>query len=337
MGRDAYAQWQKETIARPEKANEGQRFSITRSYVAKMTEIEPTPDESEADFKERFAQFQTLQISYIAKVSEGSFATSLTSVYRNAHLHAELVTLANNLHASGAAQTIVITKADEQGTLTQREFDLARYANFKNLNDRTPEGVTPMDVIAAYEQQQRDTTMIQLSALKQMNGSQDATVHLQDGLIQNALLLETRHDLALCEKRMQDADFSGLGWTGSEESTRNAARYVMNVELRKLLREEADRLRALPEATTQEFVASVMKIKALLQGDPVQFEQLASRYQNRGADGLARELALETQKLREQTGNEAAVATTNLFSDYRWIRQRLYLHPPAAQPLRNAA
>lgn len=71
-------------------ANEGTRYSITRAYVIQTTELSRIEDETFTEYQKRYNNYIADQIWYIASATKGKFDTTLTDVFRNARLHAEL-------------------------------------------------------------------------------------------------------------------------------------------------------------------------------------------------------------------------------------------------------
>lgn len=315
MSKAEFAAWQKHALALPEKANEGQRFLATRAYVAKNTDIYPLEGETQEAFRERFTEYQRLQIAYLGKITQGSFDSKYMDSYRNAASHAELITLSRTLKAAGQSQML-----DVHG----KKVDIAHY---EDISKKQQDSIEQSKIIAAYQKQSRAVTLLQLNVFKQMENSKNATTDIQDQLLQTALLQEVRHDINLCEKNIQNADFSGWQMTGYEENTRNIARFVMNNELRILVREQADRLRTMEIASVEDFEKSLQTIRAFLQKNPLSFEANAKKYLNNGTSGMARDLEEANKSLQELTGNKNAKAGPDIFSDYRYIRSKLYLHP----------
>lgn len=282
MNRQEYAQWQKSVYQRIEDANEGARFDMTRAYLAKMTTLPPKQGESKDAYAERAARFLTDQALFIADASKGEFGLQLNSLYRAAPVHAELKALSAELTATSGSQIIEIPVM-ENGAETIKEFDLARYNDFTRFNE-FKDGISPMNVITAYQRQRRGLVMLQSALLKEAaSGDPDAGAK-RDLLLQRTLLEDVRHELAACDEKLRRADLEGWAWTGGEEASRDRVRSAVSTAFRRLLREESDRLQAKEYATPEDMDASIQRLTAFLQRDPQQLAELANDASETEAD-----------------------------------------------------
>lgn len=307
---EEFNKWEEQVFDTIEDANTGTRYKITRAYVAKMTDLPKSENESDAAYGERFTRFQMDQIAFLGDQSQGSFPLESGDSYRNAHAHAELLALSRAMKAQNASQIIMIERMDERGNPIQKEFDLATYANFTDTRTPNENGILPLYVIHAYQRQRRAMTLLQTAALKEMDDTKNDTKNMQDFTLQHSMLRELKHDIVLFEERVRAADLEGLDWTGKENTSRTIVRYMMNVELRKLLRAESDRLRAMMEPSIEEMEHSIEKLRALVQQPPEALFRLKEQYFH--------------------TDFSEFDGKSEVLTDISWITEQLYLLPSSA-------
>lgn len=309
-----------ERFNKVEKTQIGQRGKITQAFLYHMTDLPKSEDETDAEYRERFARFQTVQNNHINTMSDGTYSLQYTNVYRSAHLDAEVKLLSEELQQSGESQFIPLIKQGGDGKFTANgEFDLADYVKLPPFGQQNAEGISRLQVINSYRAQQKGLALMTGDILKAMYGSQGESrniLHKQDMAIQRVLLQDTRHDLAFLEQRLLAADLKGWDATGYEEATRGLIRNAVSVEFRKLLRMESDRLTAKAESGLEDMEASIQRLRTFLQQDVKVFEDLAD---TGGYTQGAKEFVAANQ------GSSA------LLTDWRWIQGNLYLHPPAPE------
>jgi hypothetical protein len=276
MTNQQYAKWQEQVGKTIEDANEGTRFSMTRAYLAQTTELHRRENESDASYKERSARFLADEAMFVASMSEGTFGLQMNPVYRNAHTHAEIRALCEELTACGGSQVISIERTDDNGKPYEKEFDIADYGQFKNPTEYR-DGICALDIIHAFQKQQRGITMMQSALLKEMGADQSK----REALLQRSMLLEVRHELAQCDEKLLTADLRGWEFGGGEAEQRDLVRYAVSKEFRNLLHIESVRLHSKELATPEDMEKSIKKLMFFLQQNPAEFEKLAAREKNK--------------------------------------------------------
>ena len=267
MSSTDFHQWEAGVERNIQDANSASRYKITRAYIARMTDLPPLQGESDSAYTKRFARFQQDQIGYCSDQTQGKFDTPQAAEFRNAHTHAELMEISRSLKALGKHQMIRVVKGDASGDLVEQEFDLARYVDFGNAQAAI-DGVRPLTVINAYREDRQRNLLLQTAAMREALPGDATSMALQDFDLQHFILMEVRHDLSICDRNIRNNEhvsaLPGWEWTGGLDKARNITRFGMSVALRSCIRDEAHRLRAKTDVTTEDLKAAILRATALL-------------------------------------------------------------------------
>jgi len=327
---DEYRQWQDEIFSQTESANAGARFQITRALLRRMTFLPRETNETDQQYAKRFDEHVMEQAKFVGFVSEGGFSAQMMPVYEQAQTFAEVQLLSKKLREQGATRMIRVQKRDaETGKESMVEFDLAKFDQLlketatdrgTSISQRGKDGVSVLEVLMAFERGEKEQDLVQVGIMKELSAGSENSEHMTNTAMQHLLLRELRHSLALFESRLLSTNMVGWEWTGGEGKTRDNVRVIVQYHVRRLLRQEADRLCALSSQSVEEFDASVQQIKAYLEQDGSKFEAEFAGQQNK--DLYQR----EASELRTQFAEEGQ--TTQQLLSMPWLAQHLYVIPP---------
>lgn len=255
-----------------EKTNNGQRGKLTQAYLANMTEFPAQGDESEAQYAERFAGFQSEQNVFIARESQGNFGPQSPETYRKAHGHAELALLSRELTAKNTSQFIPLTHNEGSGHfVSDGEFDLRSYDDLPPFGKATAEGLTRDDVIASWLRHQEAVTMAD-AALTPESLEESKTSSISYRLLQSV-----RYELSALDAKLATADLKGWGWTGGEENSREKIRSAARGAFMDRLSTESAQLAKAADGGLDEIRQSITRLRSFLQEDIVVFVSLADK------------------------------------------------------------
>jgi len=288
-GSNSYQEWKERDYQSTEASNDTERYRVTRAFFMKMSLLPQFSGESDFQYAQRLNTHVMYASRFIDQISGHTFSRQFSSVYEQAERYAELRLLSEKLVAQGGHQFLFMQKGDASSGETQRtEFDLAQFQNLiqeaaqskapSPLAFRGKSGMSIMDVVHAYDRQQRSDKMQYLQTVQQLNEKSAESVHAQ---YQRLLLVSLRYDLAQIESKILDANLAGWEWTGGEDKTRDCLRMVIQNHLLGLLRQEADRVTAAPGLlTSKEFEQSLSVLRGYLQQDAEEFE---AEYREQGS------------------------------------------------------
>jgi len=254
-----------------EQTNNGQRGKLSTAYLTTMTYLAERSGESQAQYAERFARFQSEQNVFIARVSGGSFGPQRPETYRKAHGHAELALLSRELTVKNASQFIPLTHDEGSGHfVSDGEFDLREYDDLPPFGQATAEGLTRDDVIASWLRHQEAVTMAE-AALTPENSEE------KKGLIRDRLLQSVRYELSALDAKLATADLKGWEWTGGEQSTREKIRSAARGAFMDRLSTESALLATTADGGLDQIRQSITRLRSFLQEDMAVFVALSDK------------------------------------------------------------